>query len=170
MLVCEGLLTLVDRDIVNSLMTKLLQSNECTEFFLLVAVHFHTKKTSAIIELVRSTLKLHTIFHTDSLNQIGTLITSQIFTEEDVAKRSIELSPIVQLSTKQSSSLTLSCIYHLLKSQLFVRYKVDVGTWIFSQITVAHLPIHHLLPAILEEFIARFLYFKFSFLFCFYLY
>ena len=155
MLVCEGLLGLVERELVGRLMTKLLQSNQCTEFFLLIAIHFHTKKTTAIVELVRSTLQLHTIFHTDSLTQIGILITGQIFNEEDVAKRAVELKPVHKLSTDQSSSLTLSCIYHLLKSQLFIRYKVDVGKWIFSQIQEAHLPVHHLLPAIIEEFVAR---------------
>ena len=98
MLVCEGLLVLLDREQVASLMSSILKNNQCSEFFLLVAIHFHTKKTTAILELVRATLQLHVIFHTDSLNQIGSLITNQIFTEEDAAKRAIELTPVKSVS------------------------------------------------------------------------
>lgn len=118
---CEGLFNLLDREQVANLMTTLLQSDKCTEFFLLVAIHFHTKKTTAIVELVRNTLNLHVIFHTDSLNQIGHLITSQIFTEEIAAKRAIELTPISNVS----KNIINNNIVNLLIHHFLVEYKIN---------------------------------------------
>ena len=153
LLACECLLSLIEKESVCELMLELYRSNVCTEFFLLVAIHFHTKRISSIIELVRSTLGLHIIFHTDSLSQIGALLTGHIFTEEDVARRAVELSPVNGVSANDSSALTLNCVYHLLRSQVFVRYNVDVGGWIYRQIECASLPIHPLLPAMVEEYV-----------------
>jgi len=111
LLVCEGLFNLLDREQVANVMTTLLQSDKCTELFLLVAIHFHTKKTTAIVELVRNALNLHVIFHTDSLNSIGHLITSQIFTEEIAAKRAIELTPISNVCNSNSKSKITIFVY-----------------------------------------------------------
>lgn len=89
-------------------MQMLLTSGYATEFFLLVAIHFHTKKsnTTPIIEFIRATLRLHMIVHTESLNLIGQIITNDVFIEENVGKRALELSPTPSVKNLIISKIT----------------------------------------------------------------
>jgi hypothetical protein len=48
------------------------------------------------------------------------------------------------------------CVYHLLKNKIFSKHRVDVGEWVWSQITQADEPIHYLLPALIEEWVKRY--------------
>ena len=57
------------------------------------------------------------------------------------------------MNTQQSGALSVSCVYHLLVGRIFSRYKVDINEWIYEQVKRSTLPIHHLIPSMLERFV-----------------
>jgi hypothetical protein len=118
-----------------------------------------------------------------SFLKIAAVFTEDLFTEEVVAKEAVALAvrPKVsrpssrlyvlfvffgvlpsasnvdtQLSDKDTKSFAVMCIYHLLKNKIFSKHRVDVGEWVWSQITQADEPVHYLLPALIEEWVKRY--------------
>lgn len=151
-LTCEGLLRMVDRHALVECL-RLLLASDCSELFLLIAIHFHTKNLTAIVELARAALGIHATIHNESLNLLGTVVTNDVFLEQDAAARALELPVTPLLSTGDWENLAVSCVYHLLSEGVFSKYSVDVGPWLYKQLRQCALPIHHLMPPLLEQFV-----------------
>ncbi len=56
------------------------------------------------------------------------------------------------LNADQLGFLPVHCIYQLIKSRAFTKHKVPIKDWIYRQITGSTLPIHPVLPALLEVY------------------
>ncbi|KAL6077611.1 Integrator complex subunit 2 [Balamuthia mandrillaris] len=149
---CESLLKRRSKDKVKDCVEAMLKGRNCLEMLLLVAIHFHTDQLASIVELIKGTLGLSAIsVHSSSLNDMKELFTEELLTEEIVAKKAVALPVVQQLCANESMSFGVMCVYHLLKNKIFLKHEVDVGEWVFSQISNASEPIHHLLPSLLEE-------------------
>uniref|UniRef100_A0A8D0CEV5 Integrator complex subunit 2 n=1 Tax=Scleropages formosus TaxID=113540 RepID=A0A8D0CEV5_SCLFO len=119
------------------------------EMLLLVAMYFHSNQLSAIIELVCSTLGMKIVIKPSSLSKMKTIFTQEIFTEQVVTAHAVRVAVTNNLSANITGFLPIHCIYQLLKSRAFTKYKVSIKDWIFRQLCETSVPLHtQLLPLI----------------------
>eukprot|EP01132_Coremiostelium_polycephalum_P005187 gene5187-6455_t len=100
--------------------------------------------------IVKNILGYRPSIHTESLNQIGELLTKEIFTEALVSKKSASL-PIIENLNSNDQNISIMCIYHLLSERIFEKYENDVGPWVWNQVLKSSTPIHYLLPSCLDQ-------------------
>ncbi|XP_066551754.1 integrator complex subunit 2 [Amia ocellicauda] len=119
------------------------------EMLLLVAMYFHSNQLSAIIELVCSTLGMKIAIKPSSLSKMKTIFTQEIFTEQVVTAHAVRVPVTSNLSANITGFLPIHCIYQLLRSRAFTKYKVSIKDWIFKQLCETSTPLHtQLLPLI----------------------
>jgi len=75
----------------------------------LISIHFHTSQLSSVVDLVKETLGLPVMIHSESLNQMGELFTRMLFTEEVVARQAVALPPTPKVRPSSAThSLTIN--------------------------------------------------------------
>ncbi|EAL72870.1 integrator complex subunit 2 [Dictyostelium discoideum AX4] len=151
LLVCEGLVKTIHpkKELVGYL-NHLCKVGNCDELLLLISIYFHTHQLQNIALLVKNILGFRPSIHTESLNQIGEILTKEIYTESLVAKRAQQL-PIIEKLNTNHQNISIVCVYHLLSERIFEKYETDVGNWCWSQLTKSSTPIHYLLPSLLDQ-------------------
>ncbi|EGC28935.1 hypothetical protein DICPUDRAFT_99991 [Dictyostelium purpureum] len=152
LLVCEGLVKSIQSKSVVGYLNHLSKVGNCDELLLLISIYFHTHQLQNIALLVKNILGFRPSIHTESLNQIGEILTKEIYTESLVAKRAISLPTIENLNSNDQN-ISIVCVYHLLSERIFEKYETDVGQWVWTQLLKSSKPIHYLLPSLLDQFI-----------------
>ncbi|GAM27079.1 hypothetical protein SAMD00019534_102540 [Acytostelium subglobosum LB1] len=154
LLAVEGLLRIVPPRRVTECFDNLLKVTSCNDLMLLIAIYFHTRQLQNIVATVKTILGFRPSIHTESLNQIGELLTKDIFPEALVAMKSSLLPYVDNLSNNRDQQNTsIMCIYHLLSERIFEKYETDVGAWIWAQTLKASTPVHYLLPSCLDKLV-----------------
>ncbi|KAN0008741.1 hypothetical protein ACTFIU_009470 [Dictyostelium citrinum] len=151
LLVCEGLVkTIQSKKELVGYLNHLCKVGNCDELLLLISIYFHTHQLQNIALLVKNILGFRPSIHTESLNQIGEILTKEIYTESLVAKRAQQL-PIIEKLNTNHQNISIVCVYHLLSERIFEKYETDVGNWCWSQLMKSSTPIHYLLPSLLDQ-------------------
>ncbi|CAH1791964.1 unnamed protein product [Owenia fusiformis] len=123
------------------------------EMLLLIAIHFHSNQTSAIVELVSQTLGMKSAVKTNTLSRMKTIFTQEIFNEQVVTTHAVRVPVTANLNANMTGYLPIHCIYQLLKSRAFSKHKVQIKDWIFKQLCSSTTPIHPLLPPLINVYV-----------------
>ena len=123
------------------------------EMLLLMAIHFHSQQTAAVMDLVCQTLGMKIAIRTSSMNRMKAIFTQEIFTEQVVASHAVKVPVTNNLSSEIAGFLPVHCIHQLLKSRTFSKNKVPIKDWIYRQVCVSSTPLHPVLPALIEVFV-----------------
>ncbi|XP_060560461.1 integrator complex subunit 2-like [Ruditapes philippinarum] len=129
------------------------KSSSFGEMLFLIAIHFHGNHMHAISELVCSTLGMKTHVKANALARIRQIFTQDIFTEQVITSHAVTVPVTEGLNGNMAGYLPIHCIYQLLKSRAFSKYKVPIKDWIYSQISHCSYPLHPLLPSLLEVYV-----------------
>ncbi|KAL4223618.1 Integrator complex subunit 2 [Mactra antiquata] len=129
------------------------KSSSFGEMLFLVAIHFHGNHMHAISELVCSTLGMKTHVKANALARIRQIFTQDIFTDQVITSHAVTVPVTEGLNGNMAGYLPIHCIYQLLKSRAFSKYKVPIKDWIYSQIYQCSYPLHPLLPQLLEVYV-----------------
>ncbi|ESP00955.1 hypothetical protein LOTGIDRAFT_172882, partial [Lottia gigantea] len=119
----------------------------------LIALHFHNNQTSSISELVCNTLGMKCQVKANALSRIRHIFTQEIFTEQVIASHAISIPVTESLNGDMAGYLPIHIIFQLLKSRVFSRYKVPIKDWIYKQMCSSCLPLHPLLPLLIESYV-----------------
>ncbi|XP_076453054.1 integrator complex subunit 2-like [Babylonia areolata] len=128
-----------------------------SEILFLVALHFHSNQMSAISELVCNTMGMKSMVKTSSLSRVRHIFMNEIFTEQVIAAHAVQMSVTPGLSATHTGYLPIHSILQLLKSRVFSRHKVPIKDWILRQLQKSALPLHPLLPQLMECFVSTIL-------------
>ncbi|XP_052246674.1 integrator complex subunit 2-like isoform X3 [Dreissena polymorpha] len=123
------------------------------EMLFLIAIHFHGNHMHAISELVCSTLGMKCPVKANALARIRQIFTQEIFTEQVITSHAVTVPVTQGLNATMDGYLPLHCIYQLLKSRAFSKYKVPIKDWIYKQISVSSYPLHPLLVSLIEVYV-----------------
>ncbi|XP_074643073.1 integrator complex subunit 2-like [Tubulanus polymorphus] len=123
------------------------------EMLFLIAIHFHSNQTLAIVELVCNTLGMKSAVKANALSRLKIIFTQEIFSEQVVTSHAVKVATTPNLSATIPGFLPIHCIYQLLKSRAFSKHKVHIKDWIYKQICQTTTPLHPLLPPLIEVYI-----------------
>ncbi|KAK7483426.1 hypothetical protein BaRGS_00025366 [Batillaria attramentaria] len=123
------------------------------EMLFLVALHFHSNQVSAISDLVCNTLGMKSVVKSGSLSRLRLMFTQEIFTEQVIAAHAVKIPVTCGLDSSLSGYLPIHSIHQLLKSRVFSRHRVPIKGWIYRQFCESALPLHPLLPQLVECFV-----------------
>ena len=70
-----------------------------------------------------------------------------------MTSQAVKVSTTANLSASLSGYLPVHCIYQLLKSRAFSKHKVQIKDWIYKQLCSCTLPIHPLIPPLIDAYI-----------------
>ncbi|KAL8620230.1 hypothetical protein ACOMHN_064989 [Nucella lapillus] len=129
-------------------------SSSFSDILFLVALHFHSGQTSAISDLVCNTLGMKSMVKVGSLTRVRQIFMIEIFTEQVIAARAVQMSVTPGLKATHTGYLPIHSILQLLKNRVFSRHKVPVKDWILRQLQKSCLPLHPLLPQLMEYFVS----------------
>ncbi|KAI8907005.1 integrator complex subunit 2-domain-containing protein [Powellomyces hirtus] len=121
-----------------------------SEVSLMVLVFFHTAQLIEVEKVTRKTLGMPVVVPRESLHHLRTILTQKLFSESELAKRALVLRTSLQSA---SEFFSISVVYHLLHAEIFDKNHIDVRDWVHHQIQTATLPLHPLLPGILEMYV-----------------
>ncbi|KAF2075623.1 hypothetical protein CYY_003091 [Polysphondylium violaceum] len=152
LLVCEGLVKTIQHKRVTEYLNQLSSIGNCQDLLLLVSIYFHTHQLHNIALVVKGILGFRPSIHTESLHQLGEVLTKEIYTESLVAKSASSL-PIIENLNSSNQNISIMCVYHLLSERIFEKYETDVGEWVWKQTLKASTPIHYLLPSLLDQLV-----------------
>ena len=94
------------------------------EILLLIAIHFHSNQINAISELVTSTLGIKLALRLSSLSRMKTIFIQEVFTDQMITTHAVKVAVTSNLNNNIVGFLPVHCIYQLLKSRAFTKYKV----------------------------------------------
>lgn len=123
------------------------------EMLLLMAIHFHSNQISAISDLVCSTLAMKIPIRANNTIRIKQIFTQEIFTEQIVTSHAVKVPVTVNLNANIPGCLPVHCIHQLLKSRAFSKHKVTIKNWIYKQICSCTIPLHPVMPALIEVYV-----------------
>ncbi|XP_064461086.1 integrator complex subunit 2-like [Ornithodoros turicata] len=123
------------------------------EMLLLIAIHFHGNQVAPITELVCSTLGMKIPIRQNSLSKMKNIFTQELFTDQVVTAHAVKVAVTPNLSSNTIGFLPVHCIYQLLKSRAFTKYKVRIKDWVYKQICASIPPLHPILPALVEVYV-----------------
>lgn len=123
------------------------------EILLLMAIHFHSNQLNAIGDLVCQTLGMKVAIRANSVNRIRHIFTHEVFTDQVVAAHAARVPVTRGLSADLAGFLPVHCVHQLLRSRAFTKHKVPIKDWIFRQLCVSALPLHPVLPALVEVYV-----------------
>lgn len=123
------------------------------EMLLLMAIHFHSNQVSAISELVCSTLGMKIMLRQNNTNRMKQIFTQEIFTEQVVTSHAVKVPVTPNLNANIPGYLPVHCIHQLLKSRAFTKHKVPIRSWIYKQICHSTVPLHPVLPSLIEVYV-----------------
>ncbi|KAL3858011.1 hypothetical protein ACJMK2_012627 [Sinanodonta woodiana] len=129
------------------------KSSSFGEMLFLIAIHFHGNHMHNIAELVCSTLGMKSAVKANSLARIRQIFTQEIFTEQVITSHAVTVPVTVGLNSNINGYLPIHCIYQLLKSRAFSKYKVPIKDWIYKQICCSSYPLHPLLLSLIEAYV-----------------
>ena len=96
------------------------------EMLLLIAIHFHSNQINAIGELVTSTLGIKLTLRLSSLSRMKTIFIQEVFTDQMITSHAVKVAVTFNLNNNIPGFLPVHCIYQLLKSRAFTKYKVII--------------------------------------------
>lgn len=123
------------------------------EMLLLIAIHFHSNQVNAISELVNKFLGIKLPIKQYTLSKIKQIFTQEIFTEQVVTTHAIKVPVTKNLNSSIVGFLPVHCIFQLLKSRAFTKYKVPIKNWIFKQICNSTAPLNTVWPSLIEIYV-----------------
>lgn len=118
-----------------------------------MAIHFHSNQFSNISELVCSTLGMKIVMRQNNSSRMKQIFTQEIFTEQVVAAHAVKVPVTMNLSANIQGYLPIHCIHQLLKSRAFSKHKVAIKSWIYKQICNSTVPLHPVMPALIEVYV-----------------
>ncbi|ESO06329.1 hypothetical protein HELRODRAFT_160493 [Helobdella robusta] len=123
------------------------------EMLLLLAIHFHSGQNNAISELVSATLGIKCPTKASALMRLKSIFTVKVFNEQVVAAHAIKVQVTKNLSRNIKGFLPIHCIYQLLKSRTFSKYKISIKDWISKQMRECKFPIHPILRLLIDAYV-----------------
>lgn len=123
------------------------------EMLLLMAIHFHSNQVSAICELVCATLGMKIPLRQNNTTRMKQIFTQEIFTEQVVTAHAVKVPVTPNLNANIVGYLPVHCIHQLLKSRAFTKHKVPIKSWIYKQICNSAVPLHPVLPSLIEAYV-----------------
>ncbi|XP_064613118.1 LOW QUALITY PROTEIN: integrator complex subunit 2-like [Liolophura sinensis] len=123
------------------------------EMLFLIAIHFHGNQTQAIADLVCATLGMKSGVKANALQRVRHILTQEIFTEQVITSHAVTVPITENLNANMTGFLPVHCIYQLLKTRTFSKYKVPIKGWIYRQICSTSSPLHPLLAPLVEAYI-----------------
>ncbi|XP_046325730.2 integrator complex subunit 2-like isoform X2 [Haliotis rufescens] len=123
------------------------------EMLFLIALHFHNNQIHAIADLVCKTLGMKSAVKANALSRMRQIFTQELFTEQVIASHAVKIPVTPNLNATMSGYLPLHSICQLLKSRVFSKHKVAIKDWIYKQILHSSLPLHPLLPQLIETYV-----------------
>lgn len=123
------------------------------EMLLLMAIHFHSNQFANISELVCTTLGMKIVLRQNNTSRMKVIFTQEIFTEQVVAAHAVKVPVTFNLNANIQGYLPLHCIHQLLKSRAFSKHKVAIKSWIYKQICNSTVPLHPVMPALIEVYV-----------------
>ncbi|CAG2226172.1 INTS2 [Mytilus edulis] len=123
------------------------------EMLFLIAIHFHSNNTTAIGELVSSTLGMKAPVKGNALSRLRQIFTQEIFKEQVVTTHAVKVPVTPNLNGHMTGYLPINSVYQLLKTRSFSKYKVLIKDWIYRQICSSGCPLHNLLPSLIEVYV-----------------
>ncbi|XP_022248205.1 LOW QUALITY PROTEIN: integrator complex subunit 2-like [Limulus polyphemus] len=123
------------------------------EMLLLIAIHFHSNQTTAISDLVCSTLGMKVPIRQNNLSRMKAIFTQEIFTDQVVTAHAVKVPVTPNLCSNTTGFLPVHCIHQLLKSRAFTKHKVPIKDWIYRQICNTVPPLHPVLPPLIEVYV-----------------
>lgn len=127
------------------------------EMLLLMAIHFHSGQLSAVCDLVCSTLGMRLLLRPASTARMKVAFTQDIFPEQVVTSHAVRVPVTPGLNADVAGFLPVHCIYQLLKSRAFSKYRVPIKTWVYRQLCESRPPLHPLLPSLVEVYVSSIL-------------
>lgn len=129
------------------------KSSSFGEMLLLIAIHFHSNQLNAIIELVNKFLGIKLLIKQSNLNKIKSIFTKRIFTEQVITTHAVKVPVTKNLNSLIPGFLPVHCIFQLLKSKAFTKYKVPIKNWIFKQICNSIAPLNEVWPKLIKIYV-----------------
>ncbi|KAJ3145259.1 Integrator complex subunit 2 [Geranomyces variabilis] len=123
-----------------------------SDLSLMILVFVHTGQLLEVESVVRKTLNMPVQIPRESLHQLKTILTQKLFSTKEMARRALAPRPVVQSKT-ETESFAMIVVYHLLRENIFETNGIDVRDWMWRQIKTACLPVHPLMPGILEMYV-----------------
>ena len=123
------------------------------EMLLLIAIHFHSNQINAIAELVNKFLGIKLPIKQNQLNKIKEIFCQKIFTEQVVTTHAVKVPVTKNLNSLIVGFLPVHCIFQLLKSRAFIKYKVPIKSWIFKQMCNSTAPLNTVWPSLIEIYV-----------------
>jgi len=127
------------------------------ELLLLSAIHFHAGQLASVADLVCQTTGIKVTVRTNAMTRVKQIFTQEIFTEKVVAAHAVKVPVTPRLSGNIPGFLPVHCIHQLLKSRAFSKHRVSIKSWIYSQVLHSCLPLHPVLPQLVEVYVASIL-------------
>ncbi|KAK7576672.1 hypothetical protein V9T40_012958 [Parthenolecanium corni] len=124
-----------------------------SEMLLLLAIHVHSGQISAISDLVCSTLGMRVSIRNHNMTRVKVIFMQEVFTEQVVTSRAVSVLVTPNLNANIHGFLPIHCIHQLMKSRAFLKHKVNVKSWIFKQICTSTVPLHPLLPSLIDVYV-----------------
>lgn len=118
-----------------------------------MAIHFHSNQFANISELVCSTLGMKIVLRQNNTSRMKIIFTQEIFTEQVVAAHAVKVPVTLNLNANIQGYLPIHCIHQLLKSRAFSKHKVAIKSWIYKQICNSTVPLHPVMPALIEVYV-----------------
>lgn len=118
-----------------------------------MAIHFHSNQFANISELVCSTLGMKIVLRQNNTSRMKVIFTQEIFTEQVVAAHAVKVPVTLNLNANIQGYLPIHCIHQLLKSRAFSKHKVAIKSWIYKQICNSTVPLHPVMPALIDVYV-----------------
>ncbi|XP_067686242.1 integrator complex subunit 2-like isoform X2 [Haliotis asinina] len=123
------------------------------EMLFLIALHFHNNQIHSIADLVCKTLGMKSAVKANALSRMRQIFTQELFTEQVIASHAVKIPVTPNLNSTMLGYLPLHSICQLLKSRVFSKHNVAIKDWIYKQILHSSLPLHPLLPQVIETYV-----------------
>lgn len=123
------------------------------QMLILMAIHFHSNQVTAISDLVCSTLGMKIPIRQNNIIRLKQIFIQEIFSESMITSHAVKVPVTTNLSANILGFLPVHCIYQLLKNRAFMKHKVSIKKWIFKQLCSSVVPLHPVLPALIEVYV-----------------
>ncbi|CAD5229382.1 unnamed protein product [Bursaphelenchus okinawaensis] len=124
------------------------------QFMLLLAIHLKSDNHVELSKLLSMELSLTIgdVLRKQAIVKAAFLQNAML--EEDIAQKAANLGVTVGLDNNMKGYLPVHCINQLLVSRIFSKNQINIQDWIKSQLLQSHLPVHHVMVQLLDNFAA----------------
>lgn len=123
-----------------------------SDLFLLIAILFQNNQNARIAELVCATLEMKLQIKA-SVSKSKSLFVQEVMNDQAVTEHASQIPVTKNLNNNIVEFLPVHCIHQLLENRSFSKHQVEIKDWIFKQICQSVLPLHNIMPKLIETYV-----------------